>query len=145
MKHLNVLYDPSCGLCTRVKAWLQSQPAHIPVFLIPAGSPQAAKLFPGLAAIASANDELVAISDTGGVYLGNHAWIVCLWALRGYRRWANRLASPTLLPVARQAFEVLSSRRGLVSRIFGLASEREMAEQLRQVDSPVCPIGGRNG
>jgi predicted DCC family thiol-disulfide oxidoreductase YuxK len=140
MRHLNVLYDPACGLCTHVKEWLQRQPVYVPLFLIPAGSPQALKLFPGLAQLVG-DDELVVVNDRGGIYVGNHAWIMCLWALRDYRRWAFRLATPALLPVARQAFDVLSSQRALVSRIFGLASEREMADQLRKVPAPSCRIG----
>jgi len=140
MRHLNVLYDPACGLCTHVKEWLQRQPVYVPLFLIPAGSPQALKLFPGLAQLVG-DDELVVVNDRGRVYVGNHAWIMCLWALRDYRRWAFRLATPALLPVARQAFDVLSSQRALVSRIFGLASEREMADRLRKVPAPSCRIG----
>jgi len=140
MRHLNVLYDPACGLCTHVKEWLQRQPAYVPLFLIPAGSPQALKLFPGLDQLVG-DDELVVVNDRGGVYVGNHAWIMCLWALRDYRRWALRLATPALLPVARQAFDVLSSQRALVSRIFGLASEREMADRLRKVPAPSCRVG----
>jgi hypothetical protein len=31
--------------------------------------------------------------NTGEVWLGNHAWIVCLWALRDYRDLAFRLTS----------------------------------------------------
>ena len=139
MRHLNVLYDPAYGLCTHVKEWLQRQPVYVPLFLIPAGSPQALKLFPGLDQLVG-DDELVVVNDRGGVYVGNHAWIMCLWALRDYRRWALRLATPALLPVARQAFDVLSSQRSLVSRIFGLANEREMAEQLRRVTAPSCSI-----
>jgi predicted DCC family thiol-disulfide oxidoreductase YuxK len=139
MQHLNVLYDPACGLCVRVKHWLEHQPVYVPLFLIPGGSPMAQKLCPGLNETRTLN-ELVVISDSGGVYLDGRAWIMCLWALRDYRRWAYRLASPALLPVARQAFEVLSSRRGLVSKIFGMASELEMAEELRQVAVPVCAV-----
>ena len=139
MRHLNVLYDPACGLCTHVKEWLQRQPVYVPLFLIPAGSPQALKLFPRLTQLVG-DDELVVVNDRGGVYLRNHAWIMCLWALRDYRRWALRLATPALLPVARQAFDVLSSQRSLVSRIFGLASEREIADQLRQIAATSCRI-----
>ena len=29
------------------------------------------------------------LSDDGGVYLGDHAWLMCLYALKDYRRWAS--------------------------------------------------------
>jgi predicted DCC family thiol-disulfide oxidoreductase YuxK len=141
MRHLNVLYDPACGLCTRVKQWLERQPVYVPLFLIAAGSPAAKRICPALSEPQTL-DELVVISDSGGVYVGGRAWIMCLWALRDYRSWAYRLAKPGLLPVARQAFEVLSSQRGMVSKIFGMASEQEMTEELRRVAVPICSIGG---
>ena len=142
MQSLTVFYDPACGLCTRVKHWLERQPAYVPLTLVPMESPLARRVCPALEQLRE-RDELVVVSDSGGVYLGNHAWIVCLWALRGYRRLAERLASPMLLPLARQAFEVISDNRASISKIFGVASEREMAEKLARVSVPVCPIGDR--
>jgi predicted DCC family thiol-disulfide oxidoreductase YuxK len=135
MKYLTVAYDPHCGLCARIGAWLIEQPKWIGVRLIP--SDRAAKLYPDLAE-RLAHDELVVVSDEGGVYLGDHAWLMCLFALRHYRRWATRLSRPALLPLARQAFTVLSANRRRVSKWLGLLSDAELASELRPVNPPRC-------
>lgn len=48
------------------------------------------------------------IGDNGGVYFGDHAWIMCLYALREYRATAKRLSSPMLQVLAREAFTFFS-------------------------------------
>ena len=80
------------------------------------------------------------VSDNGQVWLGDHAFIMCLWALRDYRRWARRLSSPLLRPVARQAFAALSSNRHNVSALLGLKSEAELRTRLNEVTIPPCQI-----
>ena len=135
MRYLTVAYDPKCGLCARIGTWLRAQPKWIGIRLVP--SDRAAALYPALAA-RFAQDELVAVSDDGGVYFGDHAWLVCLYALRNYRHWAKRLSSPALLPLARHAFTVLSANRRRVSRWLGLLSDVELARELRPVSPPRC-------
>ena len=133
MNTLFVLYDAHCGLCTEVRDWLQSQPAYIPLRLLASDSAEAHGKFPGLPA-----GELAVVSDAGDVWLGNHAFIICLWALRSYRSWARRLASPLLRPMARQAFEAISRNRRNVSALLGLKSDVELKEQLSEVTIPPC-------
>ena len=137
MKSLYVLYDEKCELCKRLKDWLLGQRCWIALGLIPAGSARAKAKFPGLEQIAGSTD-LVVVSDTGEVYLNNHAWIMCLYALEEYRDWALRLASPTLLPFARRAFETLSKNRATISRWIG-ASEQQLAAELSTRDG--CESG----
>jgi predicted DCC family thiol-disulfide oxidoreductase YuxK len=137
MKRLYVLYDPSCGLCTRVKGWLVQQPAYIQIHPIAAGSPQALQLFPTLPKGEKAG-ELVVISDNGGVYFGDHAWIMCLYALREYRVMAKRLSSPKLQPLAREAFALISRYRHSISKWLGLMPEAEIRAKLQDVIVPRC-------
>lgn len=137
MKSLYVLYDEKCEVCKRLKDWLLGQRCWIALGLIPAGSARAKAKFPGLDQIAGSTD-LVVVSDAGEVYLNNHAWIMCLYALEEYRDWALRLASPVLLPFARKAFETLSKNRATISRWIG-ATEQELAAELNQVE--VCEPG----
>ena len=137
MKTLYVLYDERCELCKRLKEWLLVQRSWIGLSMIPTGSPRAKSMFPGLEKLAGAND-LVVISDAGEVYLNNHAWIMCLFALDEYCDWARRLASPILLPLARQAFETLSKNRHAISRWIG-SGERELATELAAVSLDPCP------
>jgi predicted DCC family thiol-disulfide oxidoreductase YuxK len=141
MRRLYILYDARCGLCTWARRWLARQPAFLDLTFIPAGSDQALRLFPGLTRPGQV-EELVVISDDGAVYRDSRAWIMSLYALDEYREWALRLAHPLLLPLARQAFALISRQRRRISRWLDLASEVEIAETLRHVSAPACAIGG---
>lgn len=140
MDRLYVLYDSRCGFCSWAKRWLLRQPMLIDLKFIPAGSPLSARLFPGLSKPGDLPEELVVVSDQGGVYRDSSAWIMCLFALEEYREWANRLAHPLLRPLARQAFSALSRHRRTVSRWLSLASEVEIAQTLGQVGEPACTL-----
>jgi predicted DCC family thiol-disulfide oxidoreductase YuxK len=142
MQRLYILYDPRCGLCSWARRWLARQPAYLDLTFVPAGSERALQLFPGLTRPGEV-DELVIVSDDGAVYRDSRAWIMSLYALEDYREWALRLAHPLLLPLARQAFALLSKHRRRISRWMRLASEVEIAETLRQVDAPACALAGR--
>lgn len=133
MKELYVLYDSHCGLCTEVRDWLRVQPAWVDLHLLASDSDEARGKFSNLAA-----GELAVVSDRGDVWLGDHAFIMCLWALRDYRYWAKRLASPLLRPLARQGFELVSRNRRHVSDLLGLKSEAQLRESLQEVSVPAC-------
>ena len=137
MSRLYILYDPRCGLCSWARRWLARQPAFLDLTFLPAGSDRAVQLFPGLTRPGEA-EELVVISEDGAVYRDSRAWIMCLYALEDYREWALRLAHPLLLPLARQAFALISRQRGRISRWLDLASEVEIAETLSRVAAPAC-------
>ncbi len=139
MKSLYVLYDEKCELCKRLKDWLLCQRSWIALGLIPAGSARARAKFPGLDQIVGAAD-LAVVSDAGEVYLNNHAWIMCLYALEEYRDWALRLSSPLLLPFARKAWETLSRNRSAISHWLR-ASEQDLARELGGVESAPCETG----
>ncbi|MGH9593934.1 MAG: DCC1-like thiol-disulfide oxidoreductase family protein [Bryobacteraceae bacterium] len=132
---LTVIYDPRCGLCTQIKGWLAGQPACVTLRLLAAGSAEARERFPMIPA-----GELAVVSDSGQVWRGDNAWIVCLWALCEYRQWAAKLASPLLRPLARQAFSAVSQRRSALSRFLGLRSEADLRRQLSEVTLPPCQI-----
>ncbi|HYL35934.1 MAG TPA: DCC1-like thiol-disulfide oxidoreductase family protein [Bryobacteraceae bacterium] len=134
MRYLTVIYDPDCGLCTRIGTWLQAQPKFIPMRLVPANA--AGGLYPELAALGV--EELTVVSDEGGVYFDDHAWLMCLYALKRYRALARRLARPALLPFARQAFKILSANRHRVSNLLGLMTDAELEAELRQIQAPRC-------
>ncbi len=140
MDLLYVLYDPRCGLCSWAKRWMRRQVALVNLRFIPARSPLAERLFPGLDRAGLAPQELVVVSDQGAVYRDDSAWIMCLFALEDYREWSFRLSHPLLRPLARQAFTLLSKQRSRVSRWLSLASEVEIAEALGQVNVPACAL-----
>ena len=139
MKMLYVLYDPKCELCRRLKDWLLVQRSWLGLCMVPAGSEQAQKMFPTLEQIASQND-LVVISDEGQVYLNDRAWIMAMFALEEYRDWACRLAHPLLMPLARQAFAVISSNRHALSRWLRVTDPEALAGEFRQVRLEACAV-----
>ena len=117
MKTLYVLFDAECALCRRCRDWLERQPAYLALRFLPLGSEEVACRFPGIERF-QPREQLVVVSDEGEVYQGSHAWIMCLYATREYRPWAQRLAAPALLPWARRACALVSENRLGLSRWF---------------------------
>ena len=140
MNRLYILYDANCGLCSSVREWVQEQPQLIVMEFVAANSPRATQLFPSLSRPGTRPDELMVVDDSGGVYREGHAWIMCLYALAEYRALSLRLASPTLLPLARKAFSFLSKRRAALSELLGMTSDRQIAVRLEQESSIGCAI-----
>jgi predicted DCC family thiol-disulfide oxidoreductase YuxK len=130
---LLVIYDSGCGLCTGVRDWLQRQDQFLPLEFAASGSEEGRQRFPMVPA-----GELAVIGDTGEVWLGNHAWIVCLWALRDYRDWAIRLSGPLLLPLARQAFAAISRNRAALSGKLWNRGDSSLIEELQTMAVPGC-------
>jgi predicted DCC family thiol-disulfide oxidoreductase YuxK len=112
---LTVLTDPDCPLCRRFAEWLGRQRLLVPLALVPAGSPEARRLFPTLDHEATLAD-LTVVGDDGSVWTHEHAWVMCLWATRRHRMMAERLARPHLLPLARGAASSAAGVRHLLVR-----------------------------
>ena len=144
MKRLYVLFDQECPLCQGCRQWLMRQQAFIELHFIPLQSPEIARRFPGLQEwdLLDLREKLVVVSDEGAVYQGQYAWIMCLYALREYREWAQRLAHPALLPFARRVCEVVSSNRLLISRFLKEPVE-ELSKKLLVLHPATCHTPGR--
>jgi predicted DCC family thiol-disulfide oxidoreductase YuxK len=139
MQKLYVLYDSKCELCCHMRDWIAEQRSWLCLELMPAGSRPARAMFPELEKIATAND-LAVISDEGGVYLNDRAWIMVLYALDEYRDWAARLTHPLLMPLARQAYAALSRNRHVLSRWLNESSAEAIAGELRNIVIEPCPL-----
>ncbi|MFJ5893978.1 thiol-disulfide oxidoreductase DCC family protein [Streptomyces sp. NPDC093064] len=111
VRGLTVLYDAECALCSFVRDWLAGQPQLVPLELLPAGSEQAGRRFPGLDHGVTL-DEVTVVGDSGQVYRGATAWIVVLWALREHRPLAHRLSTPAGERLARGAVLAAAKWRG---------------------------------
>lgn len=135
MRYLTIAYDPDCGLCTRIGSWLSMQPAWIPLRIVSAS--ELAKIYPALASDRR-RQELTVVSSEGGVYFGDHAWLMCLYALKRYRSLACRLSRPALLPFARQAFKVVSANRHRVSVWLESLPDAQLIAELRPIHAPSC-------
>jgi predicted DCC family thiol-disulfide oxidoreductase YuxK len=120
MPALNVLYDPTCGLCRRAHEWLAQQQKLVELVFVPCKSEEARRRFPQLDHELTARD-LTVIGDRGEVYMGSKAWLMVLWALSQYREWAYRLSTPELLPTTRRVVSLISQNRYQISRVAGLA------------------------
>lgn len=120
VSHLTVLYDARCRLCRAARRWLARNDHLIPLRFVPAGSPEARRRFPGLDHAATLR-EVTVVADTGQFWMGDGAWLACLWALRAYRGLSHRLASPRMLPVARW---VVSTAAGLRERQYRDGDDR---------------------
>ena len=114
MSWLTVLTDPGCPLCSRFADWLSRQPLLVPLELVPAGSPEARRRFPTLDH-GRTLEEITVVGDDGSVWTHEHAWVMCLWATRHYRGLAERLARPSMLPLARGAAYTAAGIRHLLA------------------------------
>jgi predicted DCC family thiol-disulfide oxidoreductase YuxK len=108
---LTVLYDADCGMCRAARRWLDRQAQLVPLEFVPAGSDLARRRFPGLDHAATLVDVTV-VAESGEVYGGDSAWLMCLWALSEYRSLAMRLAQPGTRPIARRVVAAASGIRG---------------------------------
>jgi len=129
VKRLYVLYDAKCEMCRRVRCWLGNQAAFVPLAFVPLQSADLEERFPGVGALEPERQILV-IADTGEVWRGADAWIICLWALREFREWSQRLASPLLRPFALRVCDLVSRNRHTFSLWFHRRNEREIAQEL---------------
>ena len=137
MKKLTVLYDATCAMCRQCREFLSRQPAWIPLDFVPLQTLDLETRFPGISAY-HPEKEILVITDEGAVYQGGAAWIMCLYALREYREWSFRLASPALLPFARRAVAAISANRHFLSRFFPKTeSDIAIIHALRE-DRPTC-------
>jgi predicted DCC family thiol-disulfide oxidoreductase YuxK len=105
-----VLFDEGCPICRTARRWLGSRAQLVPLDFVPAGTAEARARFPGLDHQATLRD-LTVIADNGLVYVGDGAWVACLWSLTDYRGMAERLTSPRLLPTARRFIAAASAVR----------------------------------
>jgi predicted DCC family thiol-disulfide oxidoreductase YuxK len=110
---LTVLYDAGCPVCRAARRWLAGRAQLVPLAFVPAGSAEARRRFPGLDHAATLR-EITVVADTGEVYVGDGAWLACLWALESHRDLAYRLGQPHLLPLARGVVRAASAVREAV-------------------------------
>ncbi len=141
MNTLIIFYDARCGLCSRFRRWMLDQAAYVRLHFLPYDSPQALRLCPDLPSL-RADQEIVVMGDDGSLWQGAGAWVTCLWALREYREWSLRLASPALQPIARKAVHWISTNRITLSRLLRLHSDDDIKRQITDVtcDTGTCAL-----
>lgn len=110
---LTVLYDSSCELCRRARAWLESEPTYVDLVFVAADSEQARSDYRALPWL---DTELIVVNEEGAAWVGPAAFLMCLWATQRWRSMALQLSSRTLLPLARVFFEHLAAPGGCRAR-----------------------------
>lgn len=110
MRSLTVLYDADCRVCCQARRWLERQPQLVALRFVPAASRAAARLYPELDP-AETLRQITLVGDDGSVYRGAKAWVMCLWATERYRHFADKLASPKLMPRAQRFVARVSAER----------------------------------
>ncbi len=131
MQSLTLFYDARCDLCSQVREWLSSQPSYLQLDFVPYDSPEAEKRLPGIRHL-HADREILVMANTGEVWQGAGAWIMCLWALREYRAWSARLASPALQAAARQIVHWISRHRVRLSTLLRFRTDAELSAAAAQ-------------
>ncbi len=126
MNALTLFYDARCGLCSELRKWLVTQPAYVQLHFVPYDSPEAVKRLPVIDQM-RADQEIVVMADTGEVWQGAGAWVMCLWSLCEYRAWSARLAGPTMQGMARKVVHWISQNRIGLSRLLSFRSDAEIA------------------
>lgn len=138
VRTLTLLHAPGWPLSSRGRRWLARERAFVRLDVVAPGSLEAARRFPGLAALdasAGPDADLVAIADDGRVWRGASAWVMTLWALVAHRRTAARLVREGRTADARGVVETCAHGRRVE------AQERSThADGLR---SPPPPGAGR--
>ena len=142
MRTLNVLFDANCGLCRRAAKWLHTQPAFLDIRTFPAGAEATRRRFAELG-LDDAPGEVIVVADTGEVYRGSSAWIMCLYATRAYRPLAIRLAAPGWRPFVTRVIDIVSRNRDRISRLlcFDPASDPLGAVRRDPRLGDSCPTG----
>jgi len=138
---LYVLYDHGCGLCSHLVQWMSRQQSVWELHFVAAGSPESRRLFPELK-LPSRPEELIVVGDDGAVYRGESAYIMCLYALDGYRTLAVRMSQPAWRPLARRIFTMISTNRLRISDFLGIRSEEALARTMINKTSDV--LDGRH-
>ncbi|MBI2705248.1 MAG: DUF393 domain-containing protein [Actinobacteria bacterium] len=124
---LTVVYDETCELCRRAREWLATQPSHVQIELLAAGSSEAKRRYGELPWLGR---ELVVVDEAGNTWIGPAAFLVAIWSTRRYRRWAFRLSEPAFAPMAERFFHLISAQRRRIGAMVG---------------SPACTYCNRTG
>lgn len=109
---LTVVYDEACELCRRCRHWLSTEPAHVRLEFLAAGSPEAKRRYGKLPWYRT---ELMVVADDGRAWVGPAAFLMCLWATERWRPMSRRLRGRAFGPLVERFFENISANRRTIS------------------------------
>ncbi|MEM1295599.1 MAG: DCC1-like thiol-disulfide oxidoreductase family protein [Verrucomicrobiota bacterium] len=117
MNTLHVFYDSHCGMCRRFRAWLTAEPQIVRLSFHSYRLPGAKAICPNLDEYRPGS-ELVVMADSGEIYQGPRAWIMCLWALENHRELAMKLSQPRWFGFTKRICRLVSENRLGLSKLF---------------------------
>ena len=138
MEALTVLYDPACALCVRCRSWMLEQASFVRVLFLAATSDEARRRY---GAVPWLGEELVVINESGEVWAGPAAFLMCLWALPAWREWSYTMSGPSLAPLAARFFHAISGNRHFINRWLEVASVPLGGGHDRCVPGEACDLG----
>ncbi len=140
IQKIEVFYDGRCGMCCSFHEWINRQPRAYQIDFIPYQSPAAENRFPGIGTLDPAR-EMIVRTSRNEIYRGAEAWVLCLYSCANHRTLAKKLASPGLLTVAIHTCRLLAANRHSLSKVFFRAKDRQVRENLHQMQAPECDTG----
>ncbi|HMJ16380.1 MAG TPA: DCC1-like thiol-disulfide oxidoreductase family protein [Polyangiaceae bacterium] len=114
-RSLTVLFDPECALCQQCRSWMSTQATLVELRFVPCTGEEARARYGDIPWL---GDELVVVGDEREVWVGPAAFLVCLWALEGWREWSYRLSGAAFAPLAERFFLFISARRKRLAALF---------------------------
>lgn len=138
MNSITIFYDERCGFCRFCRAWLEAQPKYVAMRFVPRDAEEVGRRWPAVAALQDA-DEMLVLDDRGGLYRGEKAYIVVLYALREWRSLSLRLAQPMWRGLARRAFRMAARNR---YRLSLFASHEALLDRVKREGEEVVAASG---
>jgi len=134
---IEVYYDGRCGMCCTFHEWVNRQPRALSIQFIPYQATEAEKTFPGIGTLDPAR-EMIVRTDKGEIYRGAEAWVWCLYSCKNHQTAAHKLASPSLLPLAKHSCRILASNRHSLSKVFFRRKDKQVRNELHHMTTPTC-------
>jgi len=137
IKAIEVYYDGKCAMCCTFQEWVMRQKRSFAVEFVPYQSDRAEEIFPGVAELDPDRDMIVRTND-GEIFRGAEGWVLCMLSCQSYQKWAKRLASPGLLPVAKKTCNLIAAKRLGISKILFRKKDKALADAVRDVSQDDC-------
>lgn len=140
IQHIEVYYDGRCAICCTFHEWVNRQERLFPVRFIAYQSEQAELLFPGVTSMDPEGDMIVRTNE-GDVFRAAEGWVLCLLSCQKYQKYARRLASPQLLPLAKKCCHLIASNRLTLSKILFGKKDQALAREIHEMPGQGCDDG----
>lgn len=137
IKKIEVYYDGRCGMCCTFQEWVSRQQRAFEVEFVPYQSERAGVLFPGVRELDPDRDMIVR-TDRGDIFRGAEGWVLCMLSCQSYEKWAKRLASLRLLPVARKTCNLIAANRLGISKVLFRKKDRALADAVHEMPQQPC-------